>query len=151
MIPVLLQTMLDEAVESRGNVPPRLRQLRRLVSHDCRHRLGVRVSLERLLAREQLVEDRPEREDVRAVIDRESLHLFGRHVARGPHDRAGLRVARARWRARLLAGSDGLDSLRQAEVEDLQVAVPGDEEVLGLQVPMDDALLVGSREALGNL
>ena len=45
----------------------------------------------------------------------------------------------------------GLDSLRQAEVEDLQVAVPGDEEVLGLQVPMDDALPVGSREALGNL
>ncbi len=150
-IAVLLQAMLDDAVESRGNVPSRLRQLRRLVSQDCRHRLGVRVPLERLLAREHLVEDRPEREDVRAVVDRESLHLLGRHVARGPHDRPGLRVALVRGSARLLARSDGLDPLRQAEVEDLDVAVPADEEVLGLQVPMDDALLVRRGETPGNL
>ena len=93
VIPVLLQAMLDDAVESRRNVPPRLRQLRRLVPHDCRHRLGIRLPLERPLAREQLVEDRAEREDVRSVVDRESLDLLGRHVARGSHDRAGLRVA----------------------------------------------------------
>ena len=56
-----------------------------------------------------------------------------------------------RRRARLLARSDGLDPLRQAEVEDLDVAVPADEEVLGLQVPMDDALLVRRGETPGNL
>ena len=123
-IPVLLQAVLDDPVESRRNVPTRLRQLRRLVPEDRRHRLGARVPLERLPAREHLVEDRPEREDVRAVVDRQSPHLLGRHVARGPHDRAGLGVALARRRARLLARSDGLDPLRQAEVEDLDVAVP---------------------------
>ena len=108
------------------------------------------VPLERPLAREQLVEDRAEREDVGAVVDRESLHLLGRHVARGPHDRPGLRVARAGWR-HLLVGSHCLDSLRQAEVEDLQVAVSGDEEILGLQVTMDDPLAVRRGETPGNL
>ena len=44
-----------------------------------------------------------------------------------------------------------LDSLRQAEVEDLQVAVSGDEEILGLQVAMDDALPVRGGETPGNL
>ena len=48
-------------------------------------------------------------------------------------------------------GRDGLDPLRQAEVEDLDVAVSRDEEVLGLQVPVDDALLVGGGEAPGDL
>ncbi len=41
--------------------------------------------------------------------------------------------------------------LRQTEVEDLDAAVPGEEQVLGLQVPMDDPLLVGRGEALGDL
>ena len=148
---VLLQAMLDDPLESRGNVSPRLRELRRLPHQDRRHRLGVRVSLERFPAREQLVEDRPEREDVRAVIDRKPLHLLGRHVAHRPHDHPGLRVARARRRARLLARRDGLDPLRQAEVEDLEVAVSRNEEVLGLQIPVDDALLMGSGESLRDL
>ena len=102
---------------------PDCRQLRRLVPQDRRHRVARRVPLERLLAREQLVEDRPEGEDVRAVIDGQPPHLLGRHVAHRPHHRPGLRVARARRRARLLARGDRLDPLRQAEVEDLDVAV----------------------------
>ena len=85
------------------------------------------------------------------MIDREAFHLLGRHVADRPHDRPGLRVARARRGARLLAGGNGLDPLGQAEVEDLDVAVSADEEVLGLQVPVDDALLVGRGKALCDL
>jgi hypothetical protein len=41
--------------------------------------------------------------------------------------------------------------LGQAEVEDLRPAVPGYEEVLGLQVAVNDALLVGRGEAAGDL
>ena len=41
--------------------------------------------------------------------------------------------------------------LGEAEVEDLDAAVAGDEEVLGLQVPVDDALLVRGGEAVGDL
>ena len=41
--------------------------------------------------------------------------------------------------------------LRQAEIEDLDLAVLGDEEILGLQVPVDDAPLMGGPETLGDL
>ena len=148
---VLLEAVFDDPLERRGDVSPRLRELGRLPHQDRRHRLGVRVSLERLPAREQLVENRPEREDVRTVIDREPFHLLGRHVAHRPHDHPGLRVARARRGARLLALRDGLDPLRQPEVEDLEMAVSRNEEVLGLQVPVDDALLMGGGESLRDL
>ena len=41
--------------------------------------------------------------------------------------------------------------LRQAEVEDLHLAVGGQLDVRGLQVAMDDAVLVGLFEPLGDL
>ena len=44
-----------------------------------------------------------------------------------------------------------LRQLGQAEVEDLDAAVLRDEEVLGLQVPVDDAFLVRGREAMRDL
>ena len=43
------------------------------------------------------------------------------------------------------------NELGDAEVEQLDVPVPGDEDVLRLQVPVDDAALVRSRESLGHL
>ena len=103
---------------------PEADKLRRLFLQDRRHRVGGRVPSERLLARQELVEHRSEREDVRAVIERKSAHLFGRHVADGSHHRAGLRQARGRRGARLLDRGGRLDPLGQAEVEDLDVAVP---------------------------
>ena len=53
------------------DVAPDCETLRRLLPQDRRHRLGAGVALERLLAREHLVEHRAEREDVRAVIHRQ--------------------------------------------------------------------------------
>ena len=44
-----------------------------------------------------------------------------------------------------------LGQLGEAEVEDLDAASSGDEEVLGLQVPVDDPFLVRRRQALGDL
>ena len=45
----------------------------------------------------------------------------------------------------------GLDPLGQPEVEDLDVPVPRDEHVLGLEVPVDDSALVRRRESLRDL
>ena len=41
--------------------------------------------------------------------------------------------------------------LGEPEVEDLDVLVPGDEDVLGLEVAVDDALRVGGRQTFGDL
>ena len=87
----LLDAPPDDAVEGRRNAPARRRQVGRLLVEDGGHRVRGRVLLERFLAGEQLVEDRPEREDVRAVVDGVAAHLLGGHVPGGPHDRAGLR------------------------------------------------------------
>ena len=50
-----------------------------------------------------------------------------------------------------LAALLGVRELGEAEVEDLHAAVVGDEDVLGLQVPVDDPLLVRRREAADDL
>ncbi len=50
-----------------------------------------------------------------------------------------------------LAPLFGVRQLGEAEVEDLHPAVVGDEDVLGLQVPVDDPLLVRGGEAVGDL
>ena len=39
----------------------------------------------------------------------------------------------------------------QAEVQNLHAAVVGDEDVLGFQIAMDDALVVRGRETVGDL
>ena len=85
------------------------------------------------------------------MIQRAPPHLLGRHVAQRSHHDARLRVLRLRRRARFVAGLLVLGPLRQTEVEDLQVAVFRDEEVFGLQVSVDDPLLVRRGEAFGDL
>ena len=57
-----------------------------------------------------------------------------------------------RGRLRVDAGNfEGGKQLGKAEVEDLDVPVLRDEDVLGLQVPMDDAFLVRRGKALRDL
>ena len=96
-------------------------------------------------AGQQLVEQRAQREEVGAGVDR------GR---RGP--------ARATWRGgcrapRPCAVSESprsppeSDGLGDAEVEDLGVAVRGDHHVLGLEIAMDEPGGMGRGEPLGDL
>ena len=94
----------------------------------------------------------PKREDVRRVVHGLAAHLLGRHVADGAEHDAGS-VPRVCGRAGLVDGRDRvrLRQLGQAEVEDLHAAVVGDEEVLGLEVAMDDAVVVRGGEAVGDL
>ena len=89
--------------------------------------------LERRPARQALVQDRPQRIDVRRRPDVRDLAagLLRGHVARRAHDRAGRRQARF------------VQLLGQAEVRDLGRAVLRQQHVGRLQVAVNDPLLVG--------
>ena len=106
------------------------------------HRLDRGFAGERPPARDHLVQHAAERENVGAVVHREPAHLLRRHVGDGPEDHAGLGRTRQRRRSRVAGICGQRDLARQAEVEDLDVAVFRDEDVLGLEVPVDDPLLV---------
>ena len=151
LLGVLLETVARDAVEARRDLASGSRELRRLRVQDGRHRVGGRRPGERSPARQHLVQHRPQTEDVGAMIDGQPSHLLGRHVSHRAHHGARLRVAGDRRGAGLFSRSGPPDVLRQAEIEDLDLAVPGDEEILGLQVPVDDAPLMGGPETSGDL
>ena len=101
---------------------------------DLEHELGDVLALERLHAREHLVEHEAQREDVGAVVDGLTRDLLRRHVLRRAEEHARLRL-----HARLVHVGD-------AEIHDLHAAVGQHHDVAGLDVAMDDAALVGERE-----
>ena len=76
------------------------------------------------------------------MVHRQTAELLGRRVAERPEDRARLCAFRHSRQVRAAGSGTFFDGLREAEVEDLDPAVPRHEEVLGLEVPVDNALLV---------
>jgi len=100
--------------------------------------------VEGVAAGQGAIEEHPERVDVRAVVDREPLHLLRRHaVGRAQHEAfAGERLVH-------------LSHLDQAEVHHLHrvhpVRVPGDQEVAGLQIAVHHAALVGVAQRRADL
>ena len=127
---------------ARRGVPP----IQELIEH-CRRC----VALERRSPGRHLEEDDPQREQVRARIERFSERLFGRHVARRAERRpaAGL-LPRHRDRLRVPRRCRRKD-LRQSEVEDLDAIGVGHHDIAGLEVPVQDSGSVGRRKALGHL
>jgi hypothetical protein len=81
-----------------------------------------------------------------------SAHLLGRHITQSSEHDARLR-ARGRGRQARLDGGAVLavGQLREPEIENLDAAVQRHEDVVGLQVPMDDALLVRGGQPLRDL
>lgn len=78
--------------------------------------------------------------------------MFRRHVIERPQHDSRLRTGGGRRRLRERTGfrlQPG--QLGESEIEDLEPAVFGDEEVLRLQVPMDDSFVVGCGETLRRL
>ena len=134
----LLEAVCHDPLQRGRGGGARFGDGRRVVLQDRGHRLGRRCALEGPAAREHLVKHRAQREDVRALVGGQLLHLLGRHVADGSEAMARVGAgryggARAPFRTHQLG---------EPEVEDLDPTVAADEEVLRLDVAMDDALLV---------
>ena len=143
--------MRDDGADPGGGVLGLGGERRRLRLQDGGHAIRVRGPVKGTAAGQHLVEDRPQGEDVRAVVGRLVADLLRRHVARRAQDLAG-HCERARNRARVVGVAGvGPEQLRQPEVEDLHVIAREDHEVFRLQVPVRDSLCVRRREAAGDL
>ena len=118
----------------------------RLLAEDGVHRLDRGVPFERALSGEHLVQHGSEGEDVRTLVGALATDLFRGHVADRAHQCPGLgpggqrRVHRSKPRHRP----------GEAEVEDFDGAVFGEEQVLGFQVSVDDSLLVRGGQPQGD-
>ena len=99
---------------------------------------GWVVTDEGLLTGDQLVKHRPERVEVRLRGHLLTQGLLRRHVAEGPDHHPVLREPAA-------ALGNG-----EPKVADLRDTVGGQPDVAGLEVTVNDALLVGEREALAD-
>src|SRR5271167_2358760 len=101
---------------------------------DGMHNVHPRFALESPLTAHHLEEQSAETEDVRAVIRWLPPHLFRGHLTDGAQQSPGDRAVRHGWR--IARRFFQRCHFGQAEVEDLYVLVPRDENVLGLQIAM---------------
>lgn len=146
--------MLHDAIETDGKILFRPRDLGRIFLEDRVHRLDGRCALKRALARDHLVENAAVAEDVGSVVGGLPADLLGRHVSHRAHDDAGAGFELRGRFGHLRRGRERADrahELRQAEIQDLQSTVGGDEEILRFEIPVDDALLVRGGQPLGEL
>jgi hypothetical protein len=109
---------------------------------------GVLTS-ERRRAREGVVEQVAEGEEVRTVIDRLAGRLLGRHGVGGADDGA----ARCQGISRMVAQGVLEEGSGEAEIEDLGARswTGCQHDVLGLEVAVDQAFSMGLAEAGGDL
>jgi len=118
--------------------------------------VGDRFPAEDRPSRQHLQQHHPEGPDVGAFVHRLAPRLLRRHVGGGSEDDTG-QGGPVRERRRLRVGTSrggpalALVGLGQAEVEQLDRAIARDLDVGGLEVPVDDAVLVRVLECLGDL
>jgi hypothetical protein len=152
LIGVLLETVPHDPVERGGQSRVQGRRFGRLLFQNGAHGFNRRFALECAPSGESLEQDYTETEDIRSRIDGEPAHLLGRHVAGRAHHHAGLRREHFGGRAgRVRTGGLRRQQFGEAEIQDFQPAVFGEEEVLGFQVPVYDALGMSRGEPAGGL
>ena len=137
---IALERVEDDFLERRRDVGPETAGRGRVVLELGAHRGIDVVTLEGRLAGQHLVEDDTEGVEVAPRVAPLALHLLRRHVVRRP-DRLGQARPRHLPERRVE---------RDAEVDELHPAVRGDHDVLGLEVAVDDAVVVQVGERVGD-
>ena len=87
-------------------------------------------------------------EQIGAMIGRLAPNLLRRHIAHRAEHRARLGRASLCSRLRLVVATRFLGPVPagETEIQDLERAVAGDEQILGFQIPVDDAPLMRGRK-----
>ena len=104
-----------------------------------------------------LVENRPEREQIGALVELLPARLLRRHVCHSPDSRPGsgqLLSLDGRGIEPLTGGCRGLAlerQLCQTKIHELRLATPCDEDIGRLDIAMDDLLGVSGVERIGEL
>ena len=154
LVGALLEAVPEHALEP-GAGPSRAaargETVEGVLLEDRRHRLGRRLPLEGALPGRHLEQHRAEREDVGALVHDLAAHLLGRHVDDGPRNGARRGVVDLGGRGGVAAERARLGLPREPEVEHLDAPVGRQEQVLGLEVAVDDPLLVRRRESMRDL
>jgi hypothetical protein len=141
---ILLEAAQDDGIEPTAHVAPDAPNRGRGRIQNLGAHLGDALTVERMLARQELVQEHAERPDVGASVDvRRVQHLFGRHVPRGTEA-----LRRIRERATAFVR----ETLGDAEIEDFQdrvtVVATRQEEVRRLDVAVDERQRVRFGEPL---
>ena len=139
-----------------GRQPRRQGLPLRLVLDHGGQDLRDRLAPERPPRGQHLVKHDAESPDVGALVHGPAPRLLGRHVGGGAEDEArlgpGVREGRGlREIRRRPGGRVAGECLGEPEIEDLDLALRRHLHVGGLEVAVDDALLVGFPERLGDL
>ncbi|OFW47357.1 MAG: hypothetical protein A3J29_23325 [Acidobacteria bacterium RIFCSPLOWO2_12_FULL_67_14b] len=134
---VLAEAAFDHARQRRGH-----RERGGLITKNSGQHVRRGGSGEGAAAGDHLVQQRPKTEDIGTVIERLSLRLFRRHVTDRPQHRAGRGPGGIR--------RIGLHHLGDTEIQQLRRAAV-DEHIRGLQVTVQDALVVRGLEGAGDL
>ena len=113
---------------------------------------GRGVAAERQRSGRHLVQNHPQREQVRPQVQRLAEGLLRRHVGHCPESSTWARqVLLARRRRAVQVRGGLLTQHRQAEVQHLRLPSRGDEDVRRLHVAVHDPLAVGGVESVGDV
>ena len=148
---VLGEAPIEQPLQRQRRFRVHFGQGRMIVSDDGRHLLDVAGPLERATPAQHLVDDDAERELVAAKVHCPARGLLRRHVADRAEDHAGVGRRGVGERLGLRRRCRLRHPLRDPEVEDLHVAVRGQEDVLGLEIAVRDAAGMCRGEAAGKL
>ena len=148
---ILDEASRDQRADTFGHRGWQQRQVR-LAREDQPQRFRHRIGREEALARQHLVQHHTERPDIRALVHRLAARLLRTHVGGSTREsfRLGHRGCRERRRHRHVGRrtARSRQRFRQPEVQNLHRAVGADLDVRGLEIAMDDALLVRRFERL---